>query len=442
VQGYFLLPGCNENLRPPVPPATASAEQHQPALLATRRLAVTSAVPLSASQTPLKALLAYLDAEALRLVGQLSTSQLAVSAAAAAAAAEARGREAAAATGDAGASPGLPPIAAQPKKRKGLFASMQKLLSLPGSPKARRQGDGSHGSSLGGGSESGTETAAPAAASDASSENGAWDAPPRGRAPGPEQEELWAELARIRWCPVLTAPPVAGLPWPSVAAAGPPLAAPAACRPASDAWLASASCALVGGAPRSAALLGRLGWARPLPGAALGAQLAALGALHSGGPVAPDTARLLAEQVRMADRPWTSATGHGRWVCELSRLRRVNTLRFVANSGLITTGCAQPALIAPALTPCTPSSHLPGPAAVPCDDGGRPRRGGSSSRGRLGPAVHLGWRPLCACRPRGLQGEGCRRPGAACLWAMSPLTYDQSYFSHPSFSRGCQGVPL
>jgi hypothetical protein len=304
---------------------------------------------------PLKALLAYLDAEAPRLSGQQSTSQLAVTAAAAAAAAAAEARERVgqagarhdANGGDGGDGSGLPPrlpAAAAPKKRRGLFASVQKLFaSEPSSPKAidretrrMREPQLQQHQQL-------SRASSFSSTSQAQSEEEAGTAEQRqqgGAARSSDSAQLWADLARVRWCPVLRQPPAPGLPWPT--AAGPaagsgaagqdaPLAAPVTCRPASDAWLASASCGLVDGAPRSPALLARLGWSRPLPGALLGAQLAALGALHSS-PVGADTARVLAEQVGV------------RTVCRASH-DICSLASFAACLMPVSAGCLNPRLI-------------------------------------------------------------------------------------------------
>lgn len=199
-------------------------------------------------------------------------------------------------------------VAAAPKRRKGLFASVSKLLALPGSgsasPKAGRRGGALRDASLGGrrgtgggGSESSSVGGGVAQAEDAADADAAALAE---RAAAGEHERLWAELASTAWCPVLREPPAPGLPWlyaaDTPAPNTPPLAPPRVCRPASDAWLASSSRRLVDGAPRTPALLERLGWRRQLPGALLGAQLAAVGELHSA-PVAPESARLLAEHV-------------------------------------------------------------------------------------------------------------------------------------------------
>ena len=51
--------------------------------------------------------------------------------------------------------------------------------------------------------------------------------------------EVWRELGAIAWCPVLTAPPHRGMPWPKTSTLGPPLAPPRATRPLADAWLSS-----------------------------------------------------------------------------------------------------------------------------------------------------------------------------------------------------------
>jgi len=147
-----------------------------------------------------------------------------------------------------------------------------------------------------------------------------------------EQERLWAELGRARWCPVLREAPAPGLPWTAAgggsASSAAPLAAPCACRPASDVWLASASCGIVDGAPRSSALLARLGWSRPLSGALLGAQLVALGAMHAA-PVCDDTARVLAEQVRrlflLRGGLWLPCTSVSTSVCGLLQCRQQPT---------------------------------------------------------------------------------------------------------------------
>ena len=48
---------------------------------------------------------------------------------------------------------------------------------------------------------------------------------------------FWSELARTAWCPVVSEPPAAGLPWPD---ACPRLSPPRFVRPPGDMWLASA----------------------------------------------------------------------------------------------------------------------------------------------------------------------------------------------------------
>ncbi|KAK9808692.1 hypothetical protein WJX72_002029 [[Myrmecia] bisecta] len=103
---------------------------------------------------------------------------------------------------------------------------------------------------------------------------------------------IWAPLSTIAWCPVLSEAPHPGMPWPSTANVrdnSPPdrskaqhstgFAAPSTVRPASDAWLVSATLRILDGTC-SAALAERLGWAKPLPSAALVAQLVELGKRH------------------------------------------------------------------------------------------------------------------------------------------------------------------
>ncbi|KXZ55127.1 hypothetical protein GPECTOR_3g279 [Gonium pectorale] len=95
-----------------------------------------------------------------------------------------------------------------------------------------------------------------------------------------EVHSFWVELSRLRWCPVLPEPPSPGLPWPPRHAV-PRLAAPRTVRPASDMWLSSGCMFLVDGECRSSALAAGLGWSAPLPGSVLAQQLLQLGELHS-----------------------------------------------------------------------------------------------------------------------------------------------------------------
>ncbi|GLC59948.1 hypothetical protein PLESTB_001557000 [Pleodorina starrii] len=103
---------------------------------------------------------------------------------------------------------------------------------------------------------------------------------------GPEQPALaevhnfWQELARVRWCPVLQEPPAPGLPWPPRHAV-PRLAAPRTVRPPADMWLCSGCLFLVEGECRSSALAAGLGWSGPLGGSVLAQQLLQLGELHA-----------------------------------------------------------------------------------------------------------------------------------------------------------------
>lgn len=94
-----------------------------------------------------------------------------------------------------------------------------------------------------------------------------------------------AALSDIAFCPVHIAPPEDGMPWPppasSSSAAPPCVAAPADCRPPRDGWLCSSSRRLLRHPLGSRALSATLGWARPLPMAALAAQAAALGKQHA-----------------------------------------------------------------------------------------------------------------------------------------------------------------
>ena len=59
----------------------------------------------------------------------------------------------------------------------------------------------------------------------------------------PATVSVWRELSSLAWCPALTQPPHPAMPWPNKGSsrALPPLAAPRATRPPSDAW-ASSSC--------------------------------------------------------------------------------------------------------------------------------------------------------------------------------------------------------
>ncbi|EFJ44918.1 hypothetical protein VOLCADRAFT_118510 [Volvox carteri f. nagariensis] len=95
-----------------------------------------------------------------------------------------------------------------------------------------------------------------------------------------EVHNFWQELARIRWCPVLQDPPAPGLPWPARHAV-PRLAAPRTIRPPSDMWLCSSCMFLVDGECRSSALAAGLGWSGRLGGSVLAQQLLQLGEMHT-----------------------------------------------------------------------------------------------------------------------------------------------------------------
>jgi sacsin len=75
----------------------------------------------------------------------------------------------------------------------------------------------------------------------------------------------WAELARTCWCPMLTQPPEPVLPWQALDSSSkgkqaPRLAAPCAMRPQRDLWLVSAVAAVVDGQCSSPVMLAGLGW--------------------------------------------------------------------------------------------------------------------------------------------------------------------------------------
>ncbi|GAX84471.1 hypothetical protein CEUSTIGMA_g11891.t1 [Chlamydomonas eustigma] len=109
-------------------------------------------------------------------------------------------------------------------------------------------------------------------------------------------QSFWSELSRLRWCPSLSQPPLLGLPWPHAARVSDnPFAEPAQTpdlergglstprmlRPASDMWLSSFCLGVLDGECRSSALAEGLGWSLPLKGGVLATQLLELGKLHS-----------------------------------------------------------------------------------------------------------------------------------------------------------------
>eukprot|EP00798_Chlamydomonas_sp_ICE-L_P006706 gene6706-3376_t len=106
-------------------------------------------------------------------------------------------------------------------------------------------------------------------------------------------QKFWTEISQICWCPVVSEPPVTGLPW---AKTSPRLALPTLVRPSSDMWLVSSSMFILDGECRSSALAAGLGWASPIGGGVLAHQLLQLGLTHSHVDK-PDTAKLLASVV-------------------------------------------------------------------------------------------------------------------------------------------------
>ena len=88
-----------------------------------------------------------------------------------------------------------------------------------------------------------------------------------------------ADLSAIAWCPVLTEPPEAGMPWTSEASC---TAAPADVRPRGDAWLVSASARLLAVQPNISpgGLAQYMGWCDAPSARMLAAQLIALGTQH------------------------------------------------------------------------------------------------------------------------------------------------------------------
>jgi hypothetical protein len=84
-------------------------------------------------------------------------------------------------------------------------------------------------------------------------------------------DSFWAEMRRLAWCPALSAPPEAGMPWPPDGqrqqpggGAGIKLVPPRTARPLADAWMCSATMAVVAGDCRCVQLAGApVAWSRP-----------------------------------------------------------------------------------------------------------------------------------------------------------------------------------
>lgn len=71
------------------------------------------------------------------------------------------------------------------------------------------------------------------------------------------EEEFWSEMKVISWCPVITDPPVLGLPW---LKSSNKVASPMIVRPKSQIWMVSSSKHILDGECRTAYLQTKLGW--------------------------------------------------------------------------------------------------------------------------------------------------------------------------------------
>lgn len=208
----------------------------------------------------MQALLAFLNTESERMVGQ----HTAITSAAAAAVAAATGHRRSSSTGSsAGDSDGGTPRSGAGRSSRpnrpgqGLFKAMQRGLiglgsKLQGFDQQQAGGDGM--------GAAGQQQQQQLRQSD-----------------GPTAAQIiqkqWLQLSQLCWCPVLTVPPDAALPWrdtnstssssgPTQAANSKPqrLAAPCAVRPHQDIWLVSAVKAVVDGECQSQVALAGLGW--------------------------------------------------------------------------------------------------------------------------------------------------------------------------------------
>ncbi|KAI4356900.1 hypothetical protein L6164_000883 [Bauhinia variegata] len=72
-----------------------------------------------------------------------------------------------------------------------------------------------------------------------------------------EEEEFWSEMKLISWCPVISDPPVRGLPW---LKSSNQVACPSVVRPKSQMWLVSSSMHVLDGQCHSAYLQTKFGW--------------------------------------------------------------------------------------------------------------------------------------------------------------------------------------